>query len=815
MYEVSENYLAALKEKAVKDSISGSITLTDGTVIEVNDSILVRNTLKITKELCSDNYRIGTFNLGCLKMTIYDGNALGRDYSGAKISLSYKLYLGQDFSASEAVPLGIFTVEGKSVVRRRNRVTLTAYDNGIFFDVEPSESLRSSSYTAGALVQALCSYCGVEFGGIAEGLPNSNISVTPSDGQLQSCRDIIMWAAALMCGYAVIGRDGKLYIISAKYKVSEENSSETVIDRYITEKERSSIYSTDTRAYIKYISAYCEGKVKEYSSNYTPEDEQAAPAVYALAKNPLISDKNAEECDSINESWLSYIDGFKQRGVNARIFGDPAIDLGDTIRFSGGDVDQRRSIVGVVTAIEWKYRNYQDIICTAAQCGEALSSASSYTPVASKSQTEKRIDGIKAGGVGKNVGGGSEIFNCYSGDTANSIQDSIYAHAEGGENNISNSSYAHAEGDFNSIRYSEKSHAEGESSKIFDSKWAHAGGYGCYIMSHADCGFAHGYGAKVTGGVAAAFGSQTLAAGRNQFVAGKGNIEDSEDKYALIIGNGTDDLPRGYTGFEASNALTLDWEGNLWVAGKIEAQGGGGATYTAGAGIDISKSSESSEISAKIDSNTIQLDENGNMYVPTVPLKLENAVVIQEADAEYLLHEYTTVEYIAGNRIGYAGADNRIIIDGYTAEKSGNQLTAPLYTSANLKSFSGTAVTEHSITAGLVSVNSAGQYTFSVSDNGTVLGNYKTYDPSTIGFAITWGGIYGTASAAAPYGYAYLEFYAITKATAAATALTSNFISNISRLNYIFASEAEYNAAVGLTYEPQTLVNVEETITQI
>ncbi|MGN0577290.1 MAG: hypothetical protein ACI4J4_01585, partial [Ruminiclostridium sp.] len=145
MYEVSEAYLTALKEKAVKDSISGSITLTDGTVIEIDDSVLVQNTLKITKELCSDSYRIGTFNLSCLKLTIYDDNALGRDYSGAKISLSYKLFLGQDFSASEAVPLGVFTVEGQSVVRRKNRVSLTAYDNGIFFDVEPSESIKSSS----------------------------------------------------------------------------------------------------------------------------------------------------------------------------------------------------------------------------------------------------------------------------------------------------------------------------------------------------------------------------------------------------------------------------------------------------------------------------------------------------------------------------------------------------------------------------------------------------------------------------------------------------------------------------------------------
>ena len=431
-----------------------------------------------------------------------------------------------------------------------------------------------------------------------------------------------------------------------------------------------------------------------------------------------------------------------------------------------------------------------------------------------KSQLEKRIDGLKTGGVGKNVGGGSEIFNCYSGDTANSIQDSIYAHAEGAENGISKSNYAHAEGDFNSILYSEKSHAEGESSKIFDSKWAHAGGYGCYIMSHADCGFAHGAGAKVTGGVAAAFGSQTLASGRNQLVAGKGNIEDSEDKYALIIGNGTE-VPRGQTSFEASNALTLDWEGNLWVAGKIEAEGGGGATYTAGAGIDISKSSESSEISAKIDSKTIQFDADGKMYVPTVPLTLENAVVIQEADAKYLLHEYTQVEYIAGNRIGYAGSENQIIINGYITVKSGNQLTAPLYTSANLKSFSGTAVTEHSITAELVSVNSGGQYTFSVSDNGTVVGRYTTYDSSTIGFAITWGGIHGTASAAAPYGYAYLEFWAIKKATAEATTYSSEFISNISRLNYVFASEAEYNAAVGLTYEPQTLTQVNETVTEV
>lgn len=885
MYEVSEAYLTALKEKAVKDSISGTVTLTDGTVIEVNDSVLVKNTLKITKELCSDSYRIGTFNLSCLKMTIYDDNALGRDYSGAKISLSYKLFLGQDFSSFESVPLGIFTVEGKSVVRRKNRVTLTAYDNGIYFDVEPSESLRSSSYTAEALVQALCSYCGIEFGGIAEGLPNSSVVVCPSDGQLQSCRDIIMWAAALMCGYAVIGRDGRLYIISAKYKVSSENSSETVIDRYITESERSSIYSTDTRAYIKYISAYCEGKVKEYSSNYTPEDEQAAPAVYALAKNPLISDKSAEECDSINESWLSYIDAFKQRGVNARIFGDPAIDLGDTIRFSGGDIDQRRSIVGVVTAIEWKYRNYQDIICTAAQCGESLSGASSYTPVASKSQTEKRIDGIKSGGVGKNVGNASEIFNNYSGSNANVIDGayaahaegsqntitgaSLASHAEGSENRISNSRGAHAEGNYNSVSSSDYSHVEGESNHIYGAKWAHAGGYGCYIMSHADCGFAHGAGAKVTGGVAAAFGSQTLAAGRNQFVAGKGNIEDNEDKYALIIGNGTEDLPRGYTGFEASNALTLDWEGNLWVSGSLNYSGGAVTNYTAGRGIEINNGKIGMNIASENvlggvkAGDGVEIAEDGTISVTgggeysagsgieiaedntisvtpatetaiggiilgegleydaatgktnTVP-NIQQAVILQEKDAKYLLHEYTTIEYIAGNKIVYAGADNSIIVNENLAVKNTvdkkAETTKYVFGAVSATNNTSAVINDYDIEMAIVSVSAQNAVIKAVSSKTgiTIVSNpVTTLDLSKSGLRLVWSAIYSPGTLDKfPNGYVQ----AIVQIVYTTPTVQTN---NVATLYIGFSSEAEYNAAVGLTYEPNTLTQVNETITQV
>ncbi len=242
-----------------------------------------------------------------------------------------------------------------------------------------------------------------------------------------------------------------------------------------------------------------------------------------------------------------------------------------------------------------------------------------------------------------------------------------------------------------------------------------------------------------------------------------------------------------------------------------------GSVYSVMSGKDGIEVSDNGEISVLIDNETIRIDGDGKLRAEGSGdgVIIENAVVIQEADAKYLLHNYTEVEYVAGNRIGYAGADNQIIIGGYTAVKSGNQLSAPLYQSAVLYSFSGSTLTEHNITVELLSASSNGSYQYTVSDNGTIRGTYTTYDPSTIGFAITWSTIYNSATETAPYGYAYLEFYAITKPTATATANSSTYIGTTSRLNYTFASEAEYNAAVGLTYEPNVLTEVQETVTEV
>ena len=60
---------------------------------------------------------------------------------------------------------------------------------------------------------------------------------------------------------------------------------------------------------------------------------------------------------------------------------------------------------------------------------------------------------------------------------------------------------------------------------------------------------------------------ETIASGLNQTALGRYNIEDNDDTYSVIIGNGTDDDHR-------SNAATVDWQGNVWAAGSVTENNG-------------------------------------------------------------------------------------------------------------------------------------------------------------------------------------------------------------------------------------------------
>ena len=61
-----------------------------------------------------------------------------------------------------------------------------------------------------------------------------------------------------------------------------------------------------------------------------------------------------------------------------------------------------------------------------------------------------------------------------------------------------------------------------------------------------------------------AAGIGTIAASSSQYAGGRYNIEDDNDEYVVIIGNGRSTA--------RANAYTLDWDGNGWFAGTVQAE---------------------------------------------------------------------------------------------------------------------------------------------------------------------------------------------------------------------------------------------------
>ena len=116
---------------------------------------------------------------------------------------------------------------------------------------------------------------------------------------------------------------------------------------------------------------------------------------------------------------------------------------------------------------------------------------------------------------------------------------------------------SHAEGS-NTIASGYSSHAEGDQTTA-SGESSHAEGY----QTTASGNFSHaeGSGTTASGDFSHAEGNNTIANGESQHVQGKYNIADKTS--AFIIGNGSSDNAR-------SNAMKIDWGGNLEVAGNLK-----------------------------------------------------------------------------------------------------------------------------------------------------------------------------------------------------------------------------------------------------
>ena len=199
-------------------------------------------------------------------------------------------------------------------------------------------------------------------------------------------------------------------------------------------------------------------------------------------------------------------------------------------------------------------------------CGDKKLKVLNVLNKATAGNTQKIINNKittgNAGGVGKftNTDRNCEVFNDYK----NNVASAYYSHAEGYKS-TANAPYSHAEGS-NTVASNLSCHAEG-SETTASGNCSHAENTGCIASgsnSHAE-----GYYTKATGEHSHASGNHTIA-GWEVFALGMYN-KKAED-VALVVGNGWGNDSYEYR----SDALTLDYSGNLHISGKFTADGGVG-----------------------------------------------------------------------------------------------------------------------------------------------------------------------------------------------------------------------------------------------
>lgn len=132
--------------------------------------------------------------------------------------------------------------------------------------------------------------------------------------------------------------------------------------------------------------------------------------------------------------------------------------------------------------------------------------------------------------------------------------------AEG--NAIASGNRSHAEG-YSTMASGDYSHAEGHRTTA-SGNHSHTEGYS--TMASGDYSHAEGYSTKASGASSHAEGCCTIASNFYQHVQGKFSIEDADNKYADIIGNGS-------TIDKRSNAQTVSWDGISWSQSDVRAGG--------------------------------------------------------------------------------------------------------------------------------------------------------------------------------------------------------------------------------------------------
>ena len=367
MYPVSKEYQKAISESSRSFFWTGMITTKAGKKYTFGNKDIVKGSGYISRQ-CSGSSEIELGSVYAAELGISLFSDIDRySLEDASITVSFHLKVGD---AYEEVPMGIFYIAEAN--RKIKTLELKAYDAMLNLDKNFNKGLSSAfPYDFLSMLSKACHVELAQTKEEIEALTNgAELLGIYQENDIETWRDFLYYLAQALGCFSTIDRDGKLRLIP--YGITD---NKTVDSRH----RFSSTFSDFVTRYTAVSSTNKKTDIAEYYS-VKPDDG----LTMNLGVNPLLQFGLEEKRKRIINNILSAITVVNYVPFDSDTIGDPALDLGDVIKFTGGHADETKR--SAITSIETKINGKQTIKCVGKN--PRLASA--------KSKNDKNIAGLES-----------------------------------------------------------------------------------------------------------------------------------------------------------------------------------------------------------------------------------------------------------------------------------------------------------------------------------------------------------------------------------------------------------------------------------
>lgn len=366
MYPVSDKFMDAVQKNTRTFYWTGSITTKTNQTYEFGNDDIVKGSGYINRQCCGNTeIELGTVYAAEMGISLY----LDIDrYTLEEAEIRLSFHLVYEDETEEEVPMGVFYVAEAN--RCIKTLELKAYDGMLSLDKNFSKGL-SSAYPY-EFLSLLSKACHIELAQTKEeieAMPNgTELLGIYQDNDIESWRDFLYYLAQTLGCFAIIDRFGRLNLSAYG------NTAVMAVD--IRHRFSSSFSDFVTR----YTAVSSTNKRTEKAEYYAKSPDDGL--TMNLGVNPLLQFGLEETRKRIINAILDVITSVEYVPFDSDTIGNPALDLGDVLRFTGGHADETKQ--SAITSIYTKINGKQTVKCVGKNPRLA----------AAKSKNDKNITGL-------------------------------------------------------------------------------------------------------------------------------------------------------------------------------------------------------------------------------------------------------------------------------------------------------------------------------------------------------------------------------------------------------------------------------------